>query len=135
MIDLLKKYYNLCFTYQNLHWNVEGPHFIALHKLFEESYLAILKNIDEIAEFERMQDRKVMMFDYLPNNQDINNHLPTLNWQDMIREAVKAEQQAQSATMIYLEKTTFVYETDLLSRLLVEHEKRLWILKNLMRNG
>jgi starvation-inducible DNA-binding protein len=32
------------------HWNVKGPHFIGLHKLFEEIYEAIAAQIDEIAE-------------------------------------------------------------------------------------
>src|SRR5262249_36861997 len=32
------------------HWNVKGPHFIGLHKLFDEVSDAILEYIDRIAE-------------------------------------------------------------------------------------
>ena len=32
------------------HWNVKGPHFIALHELFDKISAAILENIDDIAE-------------------------------------------------------------------------------------
>src|SRR4029078_8477699 len=32
------------------HWNVKGPHFIGLHKLFDEIYEAIEKCVDLIAE-------------------------------------------------------------------------------------
>ncbi|VTU00365.1 ferritin dps family protein : Ferritin Dps family protein OS=Chloroflexus aggregans (strain MD-66 / DSM 9485) GN=Cagg_3484 PE=3 SV=1: Ferritin [Gemmataceae bacterium] len=32
------------------HWNVKGPHFIALHKLFDELADDVLENVDEIAE-------------------------------------------------------------------------------------
>lgn len=32
------------------HWNVEGPHFSQLHKLFEEQYDVIDEAIDEVAE-------------------------------------------------------------------------------------
>jgi starvation-inducible DNA-binding protein len=32
------------------HWNVKGPHFIALHKLFDELADDVLEHVDEIAE-------------------------------------------------------------------------------------
>jgi starvation-inducible DNA-binding protein len=32
------------------HWNVKGPHFIALHKLFDEVNEAVEEYVDEIAE-------------------------------------------------------------------------------------
>ena len=38
---------------RNYHWNVTGPHFHDLHKLFESQYDAIDTKIDEVAEFIR----------------------------------------------------------------------------------
>ena len=35
---------------QNFHWNVEGPHFAALHGLFEEQYDALQEAADTLAE-------------------------------------------------------------------------------------
>ena len=35
---------------QNFHWNVEGPLFFSLHKLFEEQYNKIAEFVDESAE-------------------------------------------------------------------------------------
>lgn len=35
---------------RNFHWNVTGPHFGALHALFERQYDALAETIDEIAE-------------------------------------------------------------------------------------
>src|SRR5258705_2557050 len=32
------------------HWNVKGPHFIALHELFDKISDVVLEHIDEIAE-------------------------------------------------------------------------------------
>ncbi len=32
------------------HWNVKGPHFIALHELFDKISDAVLEQIDEVAE-------------------------------------------------------------------------------------
>ena len=35
---------------RNAHWNVTGPHFNHLHKLFEAQYADLAESIDEIAE-------------------------------------------------------------------------------------
>lgn len=35
---------------QNAHWNVEGPNFFSLHKLFEEQYDSLSKFVDRCAE-------------------------------------------------------------------------------------
>jgi starvation-inducible DNA-binding protein len=35
---------------RNFHWNVEGPHFITLHQLFESQYEALDVAMDEVAE-------------------------------------------------------------------------------------
>ena len=35
---------------QNFHWNVKGPHFYALHLLFEKHYEELANAADEIAE-------------------------------------------------------------------------------------
>lgn len=32
------------------HWNVKGPHFIALHELFDQIYTAVGEYVDEVAE-------------------------------------------------------------------------------------
>jgi starvation-inducible DNA-binding protein len=32
------------------HWNVKGPHFIALHELFDDAYEEILEYVDTVAE-------------------------------------------------------------------------------------
>ncbi|HRQ49812.1 MAG TPA: ferritin-like domain-containing protein [Agriterribacter sp.] len=38
---------------RSYHWNVEGPSFMELHKLYEEQYTALAEVIDEIAEWIR----------------------------------------------------------------------------------
>lgn len=52
--DLLNKLLadasDLTMQSKHAHWNVKGPHFIALHKLFDEIYEAMGEHVDEIAE-------------------------------------------------------------------------------------
>lgn len=53
-VDALKQTladsYLLYLKTQNYHWNVEGPHFPALHALFMQQYTDLALAIDEIAE-------------------------------------------------------------------------------------
>lgn len=42
--------YTLYLQTHNFHWNVTGPYFYALHKMFEEQYQEMAAAVDEIAE-------------------------------------------------------------------------------------
>lgn len=52
---VLANTYALYLKTQNYHWNVKGPHFAALHHLFEEQYDELAESVDAIAEHIRMQ--------------------------------------------------------------------------------
>lgn len=51
--SVLADSYALYLKTQNYHWNVTGPHFAALHALFEMHYTELATAIDEIAELIR----------------------------------------------------------------------------------
>lgn len=55
----------------NLHWNVKGPNFKAVHEYLEEIYDSFNEELDEIAELIIMQGGEplVKMSDYLKNAQ------------------------------------------------------------------
>lgn len=42
--------YTLYLQTHNFHWNVTGPHFFALHGMFEQKYTELAAAVDEIAE-------------------------------------------------------------------------------------
>ncbi|UJR82006.1 Dps family protein [Sandaracinus amylolyticus] len=42
--------YVLYFQTQSFHWNVRGPHFHSLHKMFEEQYDQLAEAVDVLAE-------------------------------------------------------------------------------------
>lgn len=50
LAKLLADTYTLYLKTQNFHWNVTGPHFHSLHKMFEEEYIELAAAVDEIAE-------------------------------------------------------------------------------------
>lgn len=47
---LLAESYTLYLKTHNFHWNVKGPHFHALHLMFEEQYTELAEAVDVIAE-------------------------------------------------------------------------------------
>lgn len=50
LVPLLADAHVLYVKTRNFHWNVTGPHFAELHKLFEAQYDALAEEIDGIAE-------------------------------------------------------------------------------------
>lgn len=50
LAKLLADTYTLYLKTQYFHWNVTGPHFHSLHKMFEEEYIELAAAVDEIAE-------------------------------------------------------------------------------------
>ena len=50
LTGLLADEYVLYTKTRNYHWNVTGPHFNDLHKLFEAQYDALAETVDEMAE-------------------------------------------------------------------------------------
>lgn len=50
---MLSETFLLYLKTHGFHWNVEGPHFVGLHNLFEEQYTEMWEAIDELAEHMR----------------------------------------------------------------------------------
>ncbi len=50
LVRVLADSYALYLKTQNYHWNVEGPSFYGLHKMFQEQYEELAEAIDEVAE-------------------------------------------------------------------------------------
>jgi starvation-inducible DNA-binding protein len=48
--ELLSDTFVVYFKTHIYHWNIEGPHFVSLHQLFEEQYSELWKALDAIAE-------------------------------------------------------------------------------------
>ncbi len=53
---LLADTYAIYLKTQNYHWHVTGPHFKALHQLFEEHYMELADAVDAVAEQIRIMD-------------------------------------------------------------------------------
>ena len=50
LVRVVADTYAIAFQTQSFHWNVRGPQFAALHRLFEEQYGELTSSVDELAE-------------------------------------------------------------------------------------
>ena len=117
------------------HWNVTGPHFSELHRLFGEQYEAIDETIDEIAErgralgavapgtlaaflaMTRLQEQQT-----IPNAQAMVTSL--LQDHEAIIRQLRADVESTGAT--YRDVGT----SDFLTGIMEAHEKMAWMLRS-----
>lgn len=127
----------LYLNYKKYHWLTFGPNFRDLHLLFEEHGDLTLETIDELAE-------RALMVDGQPLS-DPTKYLPTasvkpstgeLKTRGMIEEALAAHdvvigqlhEDAEIAT-----KAGDIGTVDLFTRLVQQHQKQRWFLKELLK--
>lgn len=131
----LAEEYVLLLKTQNFHWNVDGPLFFSLHKLFESQYKELLEFIDETAEVIRTfnvktpgsfrEFQKIALIDEAPNDiLTAHQMIEILNKDHMamstrLKEHLEeAEQQSDtSAVTLYEDLITF-------------HDKAAWMIRS-----
>lgn len=134
---LLADQYVLYTKTRNFHWNVQGPEFYELHKLFEEQYDQLDEQIDEVAE--RIRQRGFL----------VNGSLAAFGAATRLSEVDDAPKSAQEMIAILLKD----YETlithlkeaiptaqdqwndagtaDLFTGYIQDYEKTAWFLRSL----
>ena len=125
--------YTLYLQTHNFHWNVTGPQFYALHKMFEEQYQEMAAAVDEIAERIRAIGRPApgtyAEFGRLSAIREVNG-VP--EWPVMVRTLVEGnetlvrtlEAARQAAAAAGDEGTV-----DLMVQRTQTHEKNAWMLR------
>ncbi len=132
--DLLADAHVLYVKTRNYHWNVTGPHFNDLHKVFEAQYEALAGEIDEIAERGRALGVKAeaTLADFLKrarlkerpgSHPDARTMLAELlaDHETMARQLRKDVESC--------EKQDDVATADFLTGLVEAHEKTAWMLR------
>jgi len=137
---LLSDTYILYIKTQNFHWNVTGPHFGALHKMFDDQYLELAAANDLIAEriralgaftsgscaeFTKHSSLREITGDAGPDN--------ALGYKNMIRELEKDHAQVAKECRNFLDKLDDL-DDDVTSQMVADralaHEKAAWMLKS-----
>lgn len=132
---LLADTYTLYLKTQGFHWNVTGPRFYDLHKLFEEQYGELAEANDEIAERIRAlgvaAPASYSAFARLASVQE-QPRVPTA--EEMIRELAQDNRSlVRSAELVVTvaEAHEDVGTADLATQRIRVHEKAAWMLDSL----
>ncbi|MDE0151590.1 MAG: DNA starvation/stationary phase protection protein [Bdellovibrionales bacterium] len=137
LLPVLADHYALYLKMQGYHWNVTGPAFYALHKLFGKKYQSLAKDVDEIAERIRTLGPKVAAsFSEFQRLSSIEDGLVDLKAGDMISDLVKGyETLIQKIRKVFklAEKADDQVTMDLLTSLLSSHEQTVWGFKSTLQ--
>ena len=136
---LLADTYTLYVKTQGFHWNVVGPRFHDLHKLFEEQYNELADANDEIAERIRALGAKA------PSSYSEFKKLATIAEEtgapaanEMIRQLLADNRSAvrsAQAVVEAAEEHDDVGTADLATQRVRTHEKAAWMLDALLQSG
>lgn len=134
LFKVLASEYFLNLKTQNFHWNVEGPLFYSLHKLFEEHYNFLSPKIDEIAERIRALGDKApgsfREFAKLSSVEEVPEG--TISASQMIEILFKDHQQMVGFLKDVFEEANSAADSStagVLDQLISFHEKAAWMIK------
>ncbi len=116
------------------HWNVRGPHFYSLHKLFEEQYLELQEAIDEVAERVRQLGADTPPFGApMDSLTAVRADTDVPAAMDMVRGLIDANEAVARAArdvVTVAEEQGDVATADLATERIEAHEKALWMLRS-----
>jgi starvation-inducible DNA-binding protein len=125
--------YTLYLKTHNYHWNVEGPHFKALHDLFEEQYTDLATAVDEIAERIRALGHRALgsysEFMRIGAVKEDTGHPDAMT---MVRRLAEDQETVANTCRQVLQTSGEAHDVatdDLLSARVRTHEKNAWMLR------
>jgi starvation-inducible DNA-binding protein len=133
LVRLLGDTYALQVKTQGYHWNVTGPHFQALHALFEAQYDALSAASDELAE--RLRALGQTAPGGLAALQEVSmipEERGAPAWQDMVRRLLEGHEaviKTARAVLPLAQEAGDEGTVDLVVGRLQEHEKTAWMLR------
>lgn len=133
---LLADSYTLYLKTHNYHWNVSGPHFGALHQMFEVQYTELAAAIDEIAERIRaLGVRAPGSYTAFARLATVSEASDDEDAAEMIRQLVLGQEAVvRTAREAFAEADKAKDEptADLLTQRMQNHEKNAWMLRSML---
>lgn len=135
LAHLLADTYVLYVKTQGFHWNVTGPHFYELHKMFEEQYKDLAQAIDLIAERIRALGFSAPgSFAQLLEMTDLQEEQGIPGTEEMVQQLL-ADHEAIVATLRAEIPTVAEFDDEVSAGVMAErmamHEKTAWMLRSL----
>lgn len=132
--DFLADTYALYLKSQNFHWNLKGPEFISLHKLFEKHYEDLAEAVDEVAErIATLGFFAEASFSAYKKRTSIPEENKKVSYKEMLRRLVKGHELIAHKYRPYIHKFQELHDemsADLFIKRLAFHEKASWMLRS-----
>ncbi len=133
--QLLADQHVLYIKLRNFHWNLTGSSFVEIHQFFEKLYNALAEDIDQVAE--RIQQLGLpaigSMSEFLSHATLKEAKGGKINQVDAIQELVadndSCSRKIRSVISTFEENYDDRGTVDLLTRLILNHEKNAWMLR------
>ncbi len=125
--------------YKGYHWNVGGPQFHDLHRMFDDHAKLVLDTIDPLAERQRILGAPAPYdLDSLRRSSQlsVDAHRPATGL-EMVEHLLEAHRHILRGLRVGIELTTEVHDpgtADLLTQCLLVHEKLEWFLRELLEH-
>ncbi len=130
---ILADSYVLLMKTQNVHWNVEGAGFRAIHLMSEEHYNDLFNAVDVVAERIRMLGGKSpATFDEFLKLASFDDRIGATDQNGMLKDLLKAHELVRKDLIDGIKKLSEGEDfgtTDVLGSRLAFHEKVIWMLK------
>jgi starvation-inducible DNA-binding protein len=137
LAKLLADTYTLYLKTQGFHWNVTGPRFYDLHKLFEEQYTELAAANDEIAERIRALGEKApASYSEFRKLASIGEDSSAPEATEMLRRLLADNRSAARSAQAVVETAEAhndVGSADLATQRIRSHEKAAWMLDSLLQ--
>lgn len=122
----------------NFHWNITGKNFIAIHELLEEHYESLKGTVDEVAERIRMLGFQApASYKKYQKESIISDGENAHDFESMIQELSDSHSKVIKLirdTISMTDESKDFATTDLLTRILSDHEKQVWMLRSHLDN-
>jgi starvation-inducible DNA-binding protein len=137
LAHLLADTYALYVKTQHFHWNVTGPMFQTLHKMFDEQYHELAESVDPIAERIRALGHPAPgSFSQFAELTSIDEETGVPAAEEMVRQLVLAHEAVVRTARTVLasaEQNGDQVTVDLLTERMEVHEKTAWMLRSLLQ--
>lgn len=126
------------FKLHNLHWNVVGPQFQAIHVYLETIYDAFAESLDEVAEYIKMEKALPIakMSDYLELatiNEIESSDYFTLAAVQILLDDIKTLLNQATSLRMYAEKVEKFSLVNILDDHIKEYNKTIWFLSSMLK--
>lgn len=119
----------------NLHWNVVGPMFKAVHEYLEELYDDFFEKFDEVAEYQKIQGvfPKASLKEYLEISKIDELESKEINQKDALKETLAILKHMKKSALEIAEKADDFILSNMMEDHVAGYAKAIWFIESMLK--